>query len=80
MIPTHEKIPYPAGCIKWDWRNTAEVIAYFADAKLHDSDHIMIRHADGISTMRIGDVVRIGFNKTIKVIKPDLFAERYRAI
>lgn len=78
--PTHEKIPYPAYCIQWDGRNTAEVIAHFDEACLYDTDNIMIRHSEGISTMRLGDWVRIGQNGTVKVIKPEVFAERYRAV
>lgn len=78
--PTHEKIPYSAKCVQWNGENHAAILDMADNACLSGPSHIIIRHSLGISTMRIGDWLRVGSNGSIKIITPEVFAVRYRAI
>lgn len=78
--PTHEKIPYGASCVQWDGDNHVALLDMVDNACLSGPYHIVIRHKFGISTMRIGDWLRVGSDGSIKIITPEVFAVRYRAI
>ena len=61
-----QKRAYKATSLQWTGDNTAEVLAAFPDAQLFGARHIMIRHAEGISTLGLGTYIVTGENGEVK--------------
>ena len=69
MKLSHRKRAYKADAIQWDGTNTEVVFDAYPGAELFGSRHIMVRHAEGISTLNIGDWVVRGENgETLKPV------------
>ena len=77
MKLSHRKRAYKADAIQWDGTNTEVVFDAYPGAELFGSRHIMVRHAEGISTLNIGDWVVRGENGEVKSYSDDVFKVKY---
>ena len=80
MNYTHQKRPYRAQCWQWNGTNTQEIVQLFHDAKIHDENHIMVRHGNRISTLVIGSWIVRGENGQIKCYNNNEFNIKYEAL
>ena len=61
-----QKRAYKATSIQWDGTNTDEVIAAFPEACRYGSEYLMIRHKEGVSTLKMGAYIVTGENGEVK--------------
>lgn len=75
------KRPYTATAIQWDGHNFNQVCEMLEPAgcevDLYGEDMIMLRSAEGIKTLRLGDYVVRGENGSVKTYTDKIFTTKY---
>lgn len=77
---THRKRPYRATAMQWNGENTQEILDSLPGASRYDENHLMLRHAAGISTMSRGWWVVRGENSAVKCYSDGVFRIKYEEI
>ncbi len=75
-----QKRAYKARSIQWDGTNTEEVLDVFPNARLHGSNHLMVRHAEGVSTLELGAYIVIGENGEVKAYTEETYHVKYEVL
>lgn len=77
---THQKHPYRATAIQWNGQNTQELLDSLPGASLYGKNHLMLRHAAGISTLSLGWWIVKGENSAVKCYSDEVFRIKYEAL
>lgn len=83
---SHELHPYRAETVQWIGDNTADVlilienIPNIVSATVSREIYLMIRHADGIKTLKHGDWIIKGEDGEVRFYTKEIFPSKYRSI